>query len=93
MNSNLEKRKDRLESLLRDMACTWVRTKWKSGDNYTYTVHIGDYDQFNINVAKPSMTKAALTWYSDGAIFSGSMDELEEYIETLRPPTNVVPIR
>ena len=71
----------------------WTRTKDLFNEECVYYVTIDEADQLVITVRKPSLNRAALTWKQSDCYFSGSTQELSDFIENLKPKNNVVHIR
>ena len=58
-----------------------------------YYVYINGSDEVEVTVKKPTLTEPAISWKRDNMIFSGSNQELCEFLESLKPTNKVVPIR
>ena len=61
-------------------------------DECHYYVYIDGDNEVEIIVKRPGLNQSALTWKHSEFIFAGSNVELCEFLETLKPKSNVVPI-
>ena len=93
MNSNYQKRQDRVENMLDIMKIVFTKCRSLFHDECHYYIYINDCDEVEIIVRSPRFNQAALTWKHSNTIFKGTINELRDYIETLTPTDNVVSIR
>ncbi len=93
MTTNYKNRLTRVENMLDFMKIAVTKCKSLFKDECHYYIYINDCDEVEIVVRKPSFNYAPLTWKHSSSIFTGSIDELRDYIESLTPATNVVPIK
>ena len=93
MNTNYKRRLERVENMLDFMKVSWTKIKDLFHDECTYYVRISEENEIEIYVKKPSLNRAALTWSHQNIIFNGSIHELSDFIENLKPSNNVVHIR
>lgn len=79
--------------MLKFLKLAYTRCKDLFQDECHYYVYVDKNDEVEIIVKRPGLNRPALTWKHSQFIFSGSMQELTDYLEKLKPANKVVPIR